>query len=175
MSIISKILKTAIPLWMMVGIASAAIVGIVLLSVFVGGFGIYKPEVNETGFTIYDADTGEAVDFVYDIDTGVVTFNFPVWINQAIEYRNVIGITPDSDGELILTDIQRSPGNILLAEMQFQESDGWTYPNTIPAFPEVTSLTKTVVAGKNYIFSFKLTTGGNGSEPEIIAFEVKKK
>lgn len=175
MSIISKLLKSSIPLWMMVSVASAAIVGMILLSVFVGGFGIYEPEVNETGFTIYDADTSDAVDFVYNTDNGVVTFNFPVWTNQTIEYRNVIGITPDSNGELMLTDIQRTPGNILLAEMQFQESDGWTYPDIIPAFPEVTSLNKTVVAGKNYIFSFRLTTGGNSSEPEIIVFEVKKK
>ncbi len=164
-------------LWLLLaGIASAAIVGVVIaLFITVGGYGTYQP-VPDVGFTAIDADTTDAIDFKYDQASQVITFNFPVWIGKNnIEYRNVIGFIPKTDGQLVLSEVQISPGNMKSVRVQLTDkNDEYTYPWSVPAFPNHISIPYTVTAGKQYNFSFMVDTENDSSQPEMITFEVIK-
>lgn len=164
-------------LWLLLaGIASAAIVGVIIaLFVTIGGYGTYQP-APDMGFTAIDADTTDAIDFKYDQASQVITFNFPVWTNKTgVEYRNVLSFTPKSDGQLILSEMQISPGNMKSVRVQLTDkNDEYTYPWSVPAFPNHISIPYTVTAGKQYNFSFMVDTGSDDTQPEMITFGAKK-
>lgn len=176
MSIIKGLIKTSVPLWMLIGIASAAIIGVTLLVLFIGGYGTYQPP-QDLGYSVFDADPTDEIDFEYTPHNQVISFNFPVWANRThVEYRDVIGFIPNTDGYMELYEIQIAPGNIQEMRVQMHNaSQGYTYPWGVPEFPFHITLNRSVAAGQQYNFSFMITTGNDTSLPEMVTFEVIKK
>lgn len=172
MNKISTILKVSVPMYVLIGLASAAIV-VVGLNLFVSGFGMY--ESSELGYTVFDADPTDEVDITYTERNQVLSFTFPVWVNQTAEYRDVIGFIPDTDGYLILSDVEVLEGNILNTGIQLTDGNDYNYSHTVPQYPFTTDLNVSVVAGNQYNFSFKIKTGPDDMLPEAITFDVIKK
>lgn len=172
MSKLSNILKVSIPLYVLISIASAAII-ITGVNLFVGGFGMY--ESSELGYSVLDADPNDEVDITYTESSQVLSFTFPMWVNQTAEYRDVIGFIPDADGYLILSDVDILEGNIIDADFQLTDGDEYTYPHTVRVGMGTSDLNVSVIAGNQYNFSFRIVTGPDELSPESITFDVIKK
>lgn len=151
------------------------------LSVQAGGMGFYKIQddsvFDDLDFILVDPNQFDNVDFEYTADNKVITFKFPVWLNQSVGYNNVLGIIPKTDGILTLLEIQYAPGNILYMRAQILDilDPLNKCVQAIQPFPDYRTMEIPVIAGRQYNFSFRLITGNDDSLLEMITFEIKKR
>lgn len=166
-----KLLKIAIPLWMMIGIASATIVGIMFLLSFTGTLTYNDAPVD---FTIEDAYPGDVI--TYRKVGDVVFITAPIYANKTnVLYYDVIKITALRTGTLGLTNAYRTANGITKCEMKFYDfyngSSGYTWfeLGTTPGGVYIGQFNKSQV----FILQMKISTGANTSTGEVITFDMK--
>jgi len=171
MKINNKLLKMTTPILMLVGIASATIVGIIFLLSFTGQF-TYSSMPED--FTIDDAYPGDVITYSKIGDT--VFIEAPIYANkQNVLYQDVIKITALRTGTLGLTNAYRTANGITKCEMRFYDFQNgtsgynWFELGTTPGGVYIGQFNKSQV----FILQMRISTGANTSTGEVITFDMK--
>jgi hypothetical protein len=176
MNIIKIPTATLFLLVAIVGIVSAAVIGLTLFA-HIEGTGTYQQGgAVSRGFTLQDGDTADTVTFLPDeTDANKYYLNFPLYANQQnVKYTKVLKIVPDgSMTGLIFSGIQRTNNGITSAYLTFSEEGSPTEPvSEITTIPTMVNFS--VVGNHNYFVNLIVNTGNAGSSTESITFDISK-
>lgn len=171
MSIISKLLKTIIPLLLMVSIASATIVGVMFILSVTGQLTYSSTPID---FTVVDGDTGDAI--TYNKVGDSVFIQAPIYANkQNVIYYDVLKVTALRNGTLSLQNASRTSNGITKLEVRFYDfqngTDGYNWVE-IPTFPTAIGLGM-FNQSQILIMQMRINTGTNTSSGEVILFDMK--
>jgi hypothetical protein len=173
MNIKQKILGIPLIYLMVIGIASAAVIGAITYA-NIQAIGSYQAELQSRGFSIEDGDTDDPV--TYEIDGNNVFLSFPLYINQSegVGYTKVLKIVPDGTvSNLSFSNVKRTGNGILSAQLGFYEetAPGIGYVD-IPLSP--TSYTFPVLGNHVYYVDLMISTGSPTGITETISFKISK-
>ncbi len=165
MNIKQKILGLPLIYLMIIGIASATIVGIIIYT-SVTGIGTYTDQgspVKPIQYVVSDGDTTDNITFSQS--GNVVQLNFPLWKGtDNVEYRYALKIVPDVAGRLILERIQRSGNGITFMGIEMEPSlTPFTYPYPVPIPPQTNAFSINLNASQPAYVSFIVSTNNSAA------------
>ncbi len=168
----TKILGLPLMYLMIIGIASAAVIGVYIYA-NVEATGTYQGSLAR-GFSIEDGDTTDEI--TYQISGDNVFLSFPLYKNQGegVAYTRVLKIVPDGTvTNLLFSNLQRTSNGMLSAQLGFYEenSSGIGYVD-IPLSP--TSVTFPVLGNHVYYVNLLISTGTPSGTNETITFKISK-